>query len=124
MNTFFPLALAATLSTAPNTNNDNRDPSKEPTTYVVTDKVAIWLTDAGKLKLAIGQNTRKATIEFQNQHKTLYTNTILLKKAVLQTLDLSQLPQGSYQIRVKADGWETVKTIQIEHSENHTFQLR
>ncbi|WP_020602196.1 hypothetical protein [Spirosoma spitsbergense] len=123
MNTFFALALAATLSTAPNTNDDSKTLPKEATTYIVTDNVAIWLSEAGKLKLAIGQDTNEATIEFRSQKETLYTSTIALKKAVHQTFDLWQLPQGNYQIRVTIGGQVISKTIQIESVQSRTCRL-
>ena len=122
MNTFFALALACTLSTAPNA--DNEPAVNETASYVVTDKVAIWLTDAGKLKLTLGRNDERATVELRHEKTTLYYQSVDLRKtAAMQTFDLSTLTQGTYQIRVTIGGQIISKTIQIESVQSRTCRL-
>lgn len=120
MNTLIALALACTLSTAP---HDDKRPSREPSTYVVTDKVAIWLTEAGKLKLSMGHQAGNASIELRDQRNTLYRSTVNLRKGIHQTFDLSQVTEGTYQILVTIGGEVIAKTIRIEPVQGRTVQL-
>ena len=121
MNTFFALALACTLSTAPKT--DDKTTSRETSTYVVTDKFAIWLTDAGKLKLSLSRQNGKATIELRNQTGVLYQDVVNLRNGIQQTFDLSQVSDGTYQIQVTIGNEVTTKTIQIERVQERTIRL-
>ncbi len=121
MNTLFALALACTLSTAP--NDDHKINSRETSTYVVTDKFAIWLTDAGKLKLAMGQHPGKATVELRNEKGRMFIETVDLRKGAHQTFDLSDVATGTYQIQVKIGDQVTTKTIQIDRVQSRTMQL-
>ncbi|MDB5242716.1 MAG: hypothetical protein JWP57_3341 [Spirosoma sp.] len=122
MNTLFALALACTLSTAPN-NDDNKITSRETSTYVVTENLALWLTDAGKLKLMMGHQPGKATIELRNEKGRLFVETVDLRKGVQQTFDLSEVTSGTYQIQVKIGDQVTTKTIQIDRVQSRTMQL-
>jgi hypothetical protein len=121
MNTLFALALAFTLNTAP--INDDKNTSRETSTYVVTDKFAIWLTDAGKLKLSMGQQNVMATIKLTNGSKTLYKNSIDLRKGAQQSFDLSQIGEGTYQIEVTIGDEVTTKTVQIGQVNERTVRL-
>lgn len=121
MNTLIALALACTLSTAPTA--DDKLTSRETSTYVVTDKVAIWLTDAGKLKLSMAHQTGNASIEFRDQRSTLYRSTVNLRKGAQQTFDLSQVSEGSYQIRVTIGQEVISRTIQIGRVQERTVRL-
>lgn len=121
MNTLFALALACTLSTAPST--DNKLVSRETSSYVITDKLAIWLTDAGKLKLSLAHQAGKATIELRNGRSTLYQNTVNLRNGALQTFDLSQISEGTYQIQVTIGQEVTSKTIRIEQDRKSLIRL-
>ena len=123
MNTFFALALACTLSTAPNVNSDDKLMSRETSTYVITDKVAIWLTDAGKLKLAMGHHNGNAIIELRDQKGVLHHGLVNLRKGAQQTFDLSQINEGTYQIQVTIGEQVTTKTIRIERSTKRVIQF-
>lgn len=122
MNTLFALVLACTLSTAPNAD-DKKTTSSESTTYIVTDKLAIWLTETGKLKLTMAQQASNATIEVRNQKGTLYQNTVNLRKGIQQTFDLSEMGDGTYQIQVTVGQEVITKTLRIEHSAERTLRL-
>ena len=122
MNTLFALALACTLSTAP-TNDDNKITSRETSTYMVTDNFALWLTENGKLKLSMGQQDAKATIELRGDKGTLYHGSVNLRKGIQQTFDMSQVTDGSYQIQVTIGKQVTTKTIQIQHVQNRVVRL-
>lgn len=121
MNTLFALALAFTLNTAPTT--DDKTTSRETSTYVVTDKFAIWLTDAGKLKLSMGHQNTTATIKLRNGSTTLYQSNIDLRKGAQQTFDLSQMGEGTYQIQVTIGDEVTTKTVQIGQVQERTVRL-
>ncbi|WP_080239092.1 hypothetical protein [Spirosoma rigui] len=121
MNTFFALALACTLSTAPKT--DDKLTSRESTTYMVTDNLALWLTETGKLKVAVGQHPGNGTIEFRGDKGALYHGTVDLRKGIHQTFDLSEIADGTYQIQVTVGKQVTTKTIQIERNQNRVVRL-
>ena len=121
MNTLFALALACTLSTPPRT--DDKLASRETSTYVVTDKLAIWLTDAGKLKLSLAHQAGTATIEFRSEKGRLYQHTVNLRKGVQQTFDLSQVSEGTYQIQVTIGEEVTTKTIRIAQEQKSLIRL-
>lgn len=122
MNTLLALALACTLSTAPTT--DDKITSAETSTYVVTNKLAIWLTDAGKLKLLMAKLPENATIELWDEEGVLYQRSINLRDGAQQTLDLSQVPDGTYRIKVTIGQEVTAKTIQIGQVQERTFRLK
>lgn len=122
MNTLFALALACTLSTAPKTDDDKLT-SRETSTYMVTDNMALWLTETGKLKVALGQQSGNATIEFRNDKGALYHETVNLRKGIHQTFDLSEIADGTYQIQVTIGKQVTTKTIQIERNLNRVVRL-
>lgn len=121
MNTFFALALACTLSTAPNT--DDKTLSRETATYVVTNKMAIWLTEAGKLKLSVGQHDGSAVIKLFDHKGTLYTSRVGLRKGIHQTFDLTQITEGTYHIEVTIGDEVVVKTIRVERHQSPVFRL-
>ncbi|GAB2558696.1 hypothetical protein [Spirosoma areae] len=121
MNTLFALALAFSLSTAPNT--DDKLTSRETSTYVITDHLALWTTNAGKLKLSMAQQTGKATIAIRKGKGVLYQETVNLRKGAQQTFDLSQMNDGTYEIQVTVGQETTTKTIRIERAAERMVRL-
>ena len=116
MNTFFALALACTLNTAPTATSDDKLMSRETSTYVITNKVAIWLTDASKLKLSMGHHDGNAIIELRDQKGVMHYDRVNLRKGAQQTFDLSQINEGTYQIQVTIGKDVMTKTFRIERS--------
>ena len=122
MNSLFAFALACTLSTVPNA--DDKTTSRETATYVITDKLAIWLSDGNKLRLSIGKQAAEATIEVSDQQHMLHRQTVDLRAGVIQQFDLSQVDAGTYRIRVTIGQEVTAKTIQIGSFQQRTVVFR
>jgi len=90
---------------------------------VVSEKMALWLTNEGKLKLAFDRQEGVANVEIRTQSQKLYHNVIALKNGAQQTLDLSELGTGTYEVRVKIGKQVITKTVLIGQISERSFRL-
>ncbi len=123
MKTLITLALACALGLAPNADAKPLATDTETSTYVVSGKMALWLTNEGKLKLAFDRQEGTANLEIRNSSQQLYHNTISLRNGAYQTLDLSELGSGTYEVRVKIGKQVTTKTVVIGQVNERSFRL-
>ncbi|MPR36855.1 hypothetical protein [Salmonirosea aquatica] len=123
MKTLITFALACALGLAPDTDAKPLAAGTETSTYVVSGKMALWLTQDGKLKLAFDRQEGNANIEIRTQSQKLYHNVIGLKNGAQQTLDLTELGTGTYEVRVKIGKQVTTKTVVIGQVNERVFRL-
>lgn len=118
------MALACALGLASNARC--APPEGTPTvksTYVVTDKMAMYLGSDNKLRLRFAPLGKNAVVEILAGPRTLYRSFIDLRTAVQQTLNLSELETGCYQIRVTIGKEVTDKSLTIDHSAEKPFRF-
>ena len=123
MKTLMTFALAFALGLAPNADAKNHLHVNENSTYLVMEKMALWLTNDGKLKLLFERQSGIANVEISTASQKVYHNAIALKNGARQTLDLSELGAGVYEVRVKIGKQVTTKTIVISQVSERSFQL-
>lgn len=123
MKTLMTFALACALGLAPNANATTLAAGNETSTYVVSEKMAIWLTNDGKLKLAFDRQEGSANVEIRTQSQKLYHDVIGLKNGAQQTLDLSELGTGTYEVRVKVGKQVITKMVVIGQVSERSFRL-
>ena len=124
MKNVLVMALACALGLTPRVRSATQEST--PTvrsTYVVTDKMAMYLASDNTLRLRFGQVNENAVVEVLNGPRTLYRNHIDLRKGAHQTLILSELESGSYQIRVRIGKQVTDKMLIINQSVEKSIRL-
>ncbi|MPR36839.1 hypothetical protein [Salmonirosea aquatica] len=125
MKTIIIFALAGALGLAapdhPCFNSEN--PSAEISGYVVTDHMAMYLGSDHKLRLRFGRMEGNAVVEVLHGPRTLYRNHIDLRKGAHQNLNLSELENGSYLIRVTVGKQVTDKTLVIRQHTEQSYRL-
>ena len=118
------MALACTLGLASNARSGTQEGTPTvKSSYVVTDKMAMYLASDNTLRLRFGHVKENAIVEVLNGPRTLYRSHIDLRKGANQTLNLSELESGSYQIRVTIGKQVTDKMLFISRSVEKSFQL-
>lgn len=117
------IALACALGLASNAEAKSPAAGTETSTYLVSEKMALWLTQDGKLKLAFDRQDGIANIEICTPSQKLYREAISLKNGAQQTLDLSELGTGTYEVRVKVGKQVTTKTVVIGQVSERSFRL-
>jgi len=125
MKTVMTLALAIAFGmAAPDTPCfASESTSPEKSTYVVTENMAMYLGTDNKLRLRFRHLDGNATVEVLNGPRTLYRSFIDLRKGAHQTLNLSELETGSYQIRVTIGKQTVDKTLIIRQHTEQSFLL-
>ncbi|GHB75529.1 hypothetical protein [Persicitalea jodogahamensis] len=121
----FAMACALSLAAQPDARSaaDGTNTSTAKSSYVVTDKMAMYMSSGNKLQLRFSKLSAMATVEVLNGPRTLYRNSIDLRKGANQLLDLSQLEAGSYTIQVSIGKQTTTKTLTIGWNSERSFQL-
>lgn len=92
-------------------------------TYVVTDNLAMYIASDNTLRLRLAALDRNAVVEILNGPRTLYRSFLARRKAVYQSLNLSELETGCYQVRVMIGKQVTSKTLTISHQTERTLRL-
>lgn len=123
MKTLITFALACALGLAPHAEAKIPTTGTETTNYVVAEKMAIWLTNEGKLKLSFDRQSGTANVEIRTHSQKLYHNVIALKNGAQQTLDLSELGTGTYEVQVKVGKQVITKTVVIGQVNERSFRL-
>ena len=124
MKTVLTLALACALGQAIEARSATPEGTpRVKSSYVVTDKMAMYVGSDNKLRLRFGQQNDHALVEVLNGPRTLYRNHLYLRKGTHQNLNLSELEAGSYQIRVTIGKQVTEKTLVISHRTEQIFLL-
>ncbi len=126
MKTLMTFAMAYALSLAANPDarsavNENAPTAKS--TYVVTDKMAMYMAANNKLQLRFVRQPGYAFVEILEGPRTLYRNSIDLRNGANQRLDLSQLAPGSYTIQVNVGKETTTRTVQINWNTVRSLSL-
>jgi hypothetical protein len=124
MKTILTMALACALGLAPKALSATPEGTPdEKSTYLVTDKMAMYLASDNKLRLRFGHLDGNATVEVLNGPHTLYRSSIDLRKGAHQTFNLSELESGSYQIRVTIGKQVVDRTLVIRDHSGKSFRL-